>query len=244
MELSGAIAIVTGAGSGIGRAIAVALAEGGAASVAVVDIDETAAQETARQVRGAGARSTAHFVDVSDAVSLAKLFADVSHEEGPISVVCNNAGIVSGEPGWPGSSLARLSAVIDVNLKGVVFGTRLAIEEMSGRGGVVVNTASVAGIVPLPEDAVYAATKAAVVHFTKSCAPLAASHGVRVNVVCPGMVDTPILAKTGTGSREAAWVTSARESVELLRPEAIADGVLAVIHDDTKAGEVVILANA
>ncbi len=248
MDLRGAVTIVTGAGSDNGRAIAVALARQGAASVAVVDLDETAVQESVAAVRAAGGRATGHFVDVADPVSMAKLFADVSHEEGPVDVVCNNGRTVTGDPGWPETSLARLSSIVDVHLTAVIVGTRLAVGEMSGRGGVVVNVAPTEGVQPPPADAVYAAARAGVVHFTASCASLADSHGVRVNVVCPGAVRTPALAAVAAGTAGATTgdepAPAAGVSAEP-GPSAdiVADAVLAVITDDARAGEVVILAD-
>jgi NAD(P)-dependent dehydrogenase (short-subunit alcohol dehydrogenase family) len=244
VEIGGAVALVTGAGSGIGRAIATALAEAGAATVAVVDLDLAGAEETVDAIRASGRRATAHRVDVGDAVALAKCFADVGHAEGPISIVCNNAGIVSGGNAWPATSLVRLDQVINTNLKSVVFGTRLAVEQMVGRGGAVVNTASVAGLAPLPWDAAYAATKAAVIMFTRSCASLAETHRVRVNSVCPGVVDTPILAKTGDGIEPASWLAPMLSTTTLLQAADVARAVLELVTDDSRAGENVIVPNA
>jgi 3-oxoacyl-[acyl-carrier protein] reductase len=220
-----------------------ALSGAGAASVAVVDLDAAAAEQTVADIRADGGRASAHRVDVGDAVALAKCFADVGHAEGPIGIVCNNAGIVSGGNPWPATSLVRLDQVINTNLKSVVFGTRLAVEQMAGRGGAVVNTASVAGLAPLPWDAAYAATKAAVIMFTRSCAPLAQSHRVRVNSVCPGVVDTPILGKTGDGSGPADWLAPMLSTTTPLRPEDVARTVLELIADDARAGENVVVPN-
>ena len=236
--------MVTGAGSGIGRAIALALGDAGAASVAVVDIDEVGAAATVEALRNAGTRAHAHTVDVGDAVALAMCFADVNHNEGTIGIVCNNAGIVSGGTGWPSTSLGRLEAVIDVNLKGIVFGTRLAVEQMAETGGAIVNTASIAGLHPCADDPVYAATNAAVVMFTRSCAPLAQSHRVRVNAVCPGIVDTPIVAKTGPNGAPAPWLAAMLATTALLEPGEVAAVVLDLIRDDERAGEHVVIANA
>jgi NAD(P)-dependent dehydrogenase (short-subunit alcohol dehydrogenase family) len=114
---------------------------------------------------------------------------------------------------------------------------------MADRGGAVVNTASVAGLSPLPWDAAYAATKAAVIMFTRSCAALAESHRVRVNAVCPGVVDTPILAKTGDGTAPAAWLAPVLSTTTLLQADDVARTVLELIVDDTRAGENVVVPN-
>jgi NAD(P)-dependent dehydrogenase (short-subunit alcohol dehydrogenase family) len=103
-------------------------------------------------------------------------------------------------------------------------------------GGAIVNTASVAALRPLPEDPVYAATKAAVVSFTKACAPLAA-EGIRVNCVLPGVTDTPILAKTGDGTEPAPWFQKMVAGVDMLTPAAVAAVVLDLVRDDAARGE-------
>jgi NAD(P)-dependent dehydrogenase (short-subunit alcohol dehydrogenase family) len=157
--------------------------------------------------------------------------------------VHNNAGIVSGQPGWPESSLARLKQVLDINIGSVVFGTRLAVEHMRDAGGCIVNTASAGSFCTLAEDPVYAASQAAVSVFTRSCARLAETLRIRVNAVCPGLVDTPLLAKTGDGTTPAPWVQPYLRELELLRPEEVARAVIALVEDDSRAGECVVLDN-
>jgi NAD(P)-dependent dehydrogenase (short-subunit alcohol dehydrogenase family) len=105
----------------------------------------------------------------------------------------------------------------------------------------VVNTSSTTALRPLPFDAVYSATKAGILHFTRSCASLAESHGVRVNAVCPGPTDTPILAKTGDGIRQADWLTAALKGRPMASAEDVAAAVIALIADDTKAGDYVVV---
>ena len=141
-------------------------------------------------------------------------------------------------PGWPHAPLEKVDQVIRVNTSGVIMGTRAAIDALRRRGGgAIVNTASIAGLGPMPFDPVYAASKAAVILFTKSCAMLKETESIRVNAVLPGMVDTPIIAKTGDGSRPAAWLAPALAAAKLLPPEAIAEKVLAFARDDSLAGE-------
>lgn len=243
MDLKDAVAIVTGAARGIGRATAVALAEEGAAVLVLVDVKASELKETAEQVRAIGAEVVASETDVTDLASLRAMFDDTEARFGRIDVLHNNAGIGEGPAVWPELSPERSAAIIDVNLRGVVLGTQLALEPMKrSGGGVVVNTSSGAAFAPLPPQAVYAATKAAVVHFTRSCVPLYESHGVRVNAVCPGIVETPMIHESGEGGI-AAWLRPFIDSIERLRPEEIAEAVVALVRDDGKIGEVVSVEN-
>ncbi len=242
MELRDRIAIVTGAASGIGRATAIALASEGARGVVLADLADM--DETAAAVSKAGAEPLPVSTDVSDLASLQSLFARTDEVFGRLDVLHNNAGLGEGADVWPDVPPARCAAIVGVNLTGVVLGTQLALEPMKrSGGGVVVNTSSGAAHVPLPPQAVYAATKAGVVHFTKSCAPLAESHAVRVNCVCPGLVDTPMVYGTGGGDRPGDWLRPTFEAVTLLRPEDIANAVLDFVRDDSQIAEIVTVGN-
>lgn len=240
MEIAGKVALVTGAGSGIGRACAERLAREGA-KVVVVDVDVAGGEETVRRVTAAGGEAAFVRGDVGTPEGIAETFRAAKRVFGRLDIVHNNAGIMTGDtPGWPDAPLEKVFRVIAVNTSGVVMGTRAAVEAFRehGEGGVVVNTASIAGLGPLPFDPVYAASKAAVIHFTKSCAILKELENVRVNAVAPGMVDTPIIAKTGDGTRPAKWLEPSLEGAVLLPPERIAEEVVRLIRDDTLAGEV------
>lgn len=239
MEIAGKVAIVTGAASGIGRASAVALAARGAA-VVVADVDEGGGKETVAQIESEGGRATFVAVDLSRREAVIDLFARATDVYGGVDIVHNNAGIVSGEPEWPDMTTDRIALMMAVNLGAVVYGTYCAVQAMAERGGgVVINTASVEAIVPMPMDPVYAATKAAVMRFSQSCVGLAESHHVRVNAILPGGVRTPILNKTGDGTRPAAWLAPILESgvMPLLEPEDIAAEVIAMVEDDTRVAE-------
>lgn len=243
MEIAGKAALVTGAASGIGRAIALALAREGA-SVAVVDLDAAGGAETVRQIEAAGGQACFIAGDVATPDGVRAFFAACEQQFGGLDIVCNNAGIVSGStPPWPETPLEKIALLANINLVGVEMGTRRALDAFAKRGGgVVVNTASIAALGPMPMDPMYAASKAGVVLFTRSCAALKQSHNVRVNAVLPAMVDTPIIKKTGDGTTPAAWLPL--DQAVLLRPEQIADAVLEFVRDDTQAGETRVISTA
>jgi short-subunit dehydrogenase len=246
VRLAGKVALVTGAGAGIGRASALALAAEGA-NVVVVDLDEAAAMVTADQIRAGGVASGAVVAvqaDVSQADHIRRMFDEATRIFGGVDIVHNNAGLISGEPLWPDGSLERVAAVIAVNLGGVAMGTQQGIIELRKRGGgVIINTASVAALAPLPSDPVYSATKAGVVRIVESCVGFAA-EGIRVNAVLPGMVDTDMTMKhTGDGTRPAAWLGPVLASTQLLDPAEIAAVVLELVCDDSAVGECRVIAN-
>lgn len=243
MEIQGKNVLVTGAATGIGRASAVAFADAGAANVVVADIDEENGKETVSLVEAKGA--AAHFVrtDVSKTADLQALFAYGESLAGGIDIVHNNAGIVSGGADFVDQSIERIELVVRINLLAMMLGTRLAIDALRTKGGAIVNTASIAALAPMPTDPPYSATKAAVVNFTQSLVGLKDSHGIRVNAVLPGMVDTPIINKTGDGSTPAPWLADALSSMKMLQPEDIAAAVLDLVRDDSKVGEATVVMN-
>ncbi len=237
------MAVVTGAARGIGRATAVALALAGARAVVLADVRASLSEETAERVRAAGAEALPLETDVTDVIALRRLFAETEQRFGALHILHNNAGIGEGASEWPDVPTDRVAAIVDVNLRAVILGTQFALEPMrrSG-GGAIVNTASGGAFVPLPPQAVYVATKAGVVHFTRSCVPLEESHGVRVSCVCPGLVATDMVQETGTEG-PAHWLQPVIDGVEMLRPEEIAASVLELIRDPQSAGEVVTVEN-
>ena len=244
MDIAGKVALVTGGATGIGRATAKALAREGAA-VMVADLDDIEGTETVRRIEEElGGRARFVQADVAWPHGVRAMFTAVEEVFGGVDIVHNNAGLVSGEPMWPDMDLERIRLMVDVNLAGVAMGTQAAIHALRRRGGgAIVNTASTAALNPMPADPVYGATKAGVVHFTQSCAPFAA-EGIRVNAVLPGMTNTPIIAKTGDGTRPAAWLAPLIPSMRMIEPEEIAAVVLELVHDDTLAGETRVVANA
>jgi len=226
VELQEKSAVVTGAGSGIGRASALAFAAAGA-SVFVADIAESDGHETVRLIEKEGGTAAFTRVDVTEPDDLARMLDEAEHAFGGVDVLHNNAGIVCGEPLWPDTSPTTLMRQVTINLASVVVGTRLAVQHLARRGGgAVVNSASMASVLPLIDEPAYSATKAGVLMFTRTCAGMEATHGIRVTAVLPGLVKTPLIDKTGDGSRPAAWVDMAGSFMEWQTPEQVAEVVV------------------
>ena len=236
MEIGGTVAAITGAASGIGRAMALALAREGARAVVIGDLDEAGAAETVRLVQEAGSRSAFVRTDVTAAAGLENLLVEAQTQFSRLDILCNNAGV--GEPGSlfdEDGDAGAFERVVQINLTAVIRGTRLGVIKMRelGRGGVIVNTASMGGLRPMPGSPVYAATKAGVVNFTRSLAYLHEEENIRVNAICPSFVDTPLIWRAGP---ERVAILTAQ--LGLLTPETIAQGLVELVRDDTRAGAI------
>lgn len=186
------IAIVTGGGSGIGAALCEELGRNGAVVVAA-DINLGGAQNVAACVAENGGRASAVQLDVTQADAVRQLVTDTAAEHGRLDLMFNNAGIaVGGE--FLDMNLDHWRRVVDVDLWGVVNGSIVAYSLMAKQGfGHIVNTSSLAGLIPCPMNTPYCASKFGVVGFTKSIRREGAAFGVKASVVCPGVVQTPIL---------------------------------------------------
>jgi 3-oxoacyl-[acyl-carrier protein] reductase len=226
MEIAGSNALVTGGAAGIGRAIAVALAAAGA-HVVVGDLDEAAGRATAGAIGGTFVR-----LDVTRDDELRAAVATAA----PLRILVNNAGGV-GSPNFPAAPAEQWSAVLDLNLRSLMLATQLAVAEMRGRGGSIVNVSSIAGVGTAPYGAPeYAAAKAATMRLTSSLATLAA-EGIRVNCLCPDWVDTPAVRRS-----LAELPADERAAIEpqLVPAERVADAALRFVRDDSLAGRILV----
>lgn len=194
MELNGTTAVVTGAGSGIGRALACAFAAAGA-RVAIADVEAGALDETARRLADAGTTAIAEVVDVSDGAAVRAFAARVDAELDGADVLCNNAGVFAGGLIWERPD-ADFAWVMGVNFYGIVHGIQAFVPGMieRGRPGHVVNTVSAAGLFPSAFSAPYTCSKFAALALTESLAGELAASGAPIGVtaLCPGAVNTGI----------------------------------------------------
>ncbi|MCU0298178.1 MAG: SDR family oxidoreductase [Candidatus Nanopelagicales bacterium] len=205
-----AIALITGGGSGIGAATGTLMARNGD-TVILADINSDAADSVAAQIVASGGKAESAALDVRDAQAFNALVDRVVADHGRIDLVFNNAGIGVGGP-IEDLTLEHWQRVVDINIMGVVNGIRAVYPHMIRQGdGHIVNTASLAGLVPSPLLAPYAMTKHAVVGLSLSLRPEAAVHGIRVTALCPGPTETPILDSTGPADLPANEGVSARE---------------------------------
>ncbi len=236
-RLDGRVALVTGAGSGIGRAMATRLADEGAA-VMCADVDEAGAQDTAARVAEHGGRAAALRLDVTDEAAVQAALARTVDELGGLDAIMNNAG-VGGGFGW--------DRTVAVNLSGVYYGLLHGAELLAQRGGgAIVNTASVAGLVGLvgaqaaaaaeaplaPGAGAYVAAKHGVVGLTRQFALHFARRGVRVNAICPGYIDTPMIAGITGVDAGRQFLESLHPMGRLGRAEEIAAAAAFLASDD------------
>ena len=235
MNLIGGTAVVTGGGSGIGRASARALANAGA-FVIVSDVAEEPALETVEIIRADGNSATPVVADVTSDEQVAELMARADRDHG-LNMLHSNAGVLSG-PRFPSSAPRYWRRAFDVNVIGTLLCIHHAVPIMARRGGgAIVVTASIAGLQPHFVDPVYAASKAALVNLTRSLTFLADEAGVRVNAVCPGLVETGLSDNSAAAllpGDQARFHEGRREhrSAEHLSAEAVAARVVRLAEDD------------
>lgn len=192
MRLWQKVAIITGAGSGIGRATAILLAQEGA-KVVVADINASSGSETATQISENGGETIFAEVDVSRELDVRDMIKTTIKEFGRLSVLFNNVGIEGPSgPIWK-TSESEWNRLFDVNLKAIFYGCKYAIPVMKKNGGSIINTSSELALVGSQDLPAYSASKGGVIALTKSLALQCASYKIRVNCICPGPTMTPLL---------------------------------------------------
>lgn len=244
------IVVVTGAGSGIGRATAVEFATLGA-EVVVCDINLEAATRTAELARLIGTGAHPFEVDVSDPEAMERFAKTVQHEIGVPDVVVNNAGIGLGGP-FLATTVDDWRRVIDVNLWGVIHGSRLFAQQMveRGEGGHIVNVASGAAFLPSPTLPAYSTTKAAVLMLSESLRGELKAHGIGVTAICPGVINTPIVRSARFVGLSAAEEERRRKlalraySLRNYPPERVAKEIVRAVRNNVAVAPVTIEAKA
>ena len=235
-KLDGKVALITGAASGIGRATALLFAEEGA-KVAVADYVPLGGQETVRMIKEARGEAIFIEVDVSKAADVERMVKTTVDTYGRIDILHNNAGIQG-----PFALVAELAeedwdSVINTNLKGVFLGSKYAIPIMLKQGGgVIINTTSAAGIVGIPSVSAYCASKGGVIQLTKAMALEYAKQNIRVNCICPGGTQTPMMElwmPVDAAAQEAFM--QVLPAGRMIQPEEIARAALYLACDDSSS---------
>ena len=236
-EFANQLVVVTGAGSGIGRETALAFGRLGA-EVIIAELNEKAGEETASELRVAGATAQAYQVDVSDVASMEDFAKRVIADHGVPDIVVNNAGIgIAGK--FLDTTAADWQRIVDINLLGVVHGCRLFGAAMADRleGGYIVNVASAAAFTPSRMLAAYSATKAAVLMLSESIGAEFADYGIGVSAICPGLINTPITTSTryvgvsDAEGREAGQKMSKRYARRNYPPSKVANAIVKAVRE-------------
>jgi NAD(P)-dependent dehydrogenase (short-subunit alcohol dehydrogenase family) len=227
------VAIISGGASGIGLETAKLLASEGA-KVVLADLQEDAGRAAASAIESSGGEAAFVRADVTNRADLQAMLDFAVERFGRVDIFHNNAGIGEG-PGIMVGDNDEWARCVEVDLTAVIRATQLeiALLRKQGGGGVIINTASMGGIVPMAGSPVYAASKAGVIQFSRSLAQLA-GEGIRVNAICPTFTLTPMVAPAG----EAAIEAMKRDVGGILQPEDVAEGVLELVRDDSRAGAV------
>jgi NAD(P)-dependent dehydrogenase (short-subunit alcohol dehydrogenase family) len=235
MKLAQRAAVITGAGSGIGRAMALRFAAEGAVILAA-DVNADAAAATAAAVREQGGRAEPFTVNVVEPEQVQAMVERARTSFGRVDILCNNAGIGS-TTSVVDQPIDEWDRVMAVNVKSVFLGCKFAIPVMLEQGGgCIINTASVAGMVGIVNRAAYSASKGAVIALTKQVAIDYVERNIRVNCLCPGTVDSPWVGRLLAQSDDAAEMRRALEARQpmgrLGTPEEVAGAALYLASDD------------
>ncbi|WP_054769963.1 SDR family NAD(P)-dependent oxidoreductase [Lysinibacillus parviboronicapiens] len=238
------IVVITGAGSGIGRATSIKFAEHGY-KVVVVDFNEVTGEETLALIRNHGGEGLFIKADVSKVEDVENYVNQTVDTYGRIDVFFNNAGIIQKFAPFTTVEMEEYDRIMDINVKGIFLGMKYVIPVMEKQGkGAIINTASSAGIRPEHSIAVYSASKHAVIGLTKGAAIEFANKGIRINAVCPGGIVTPLFKSVGETLEKSGYVPEEMSRVRMGRhgePEEVAEAVLFLASDKSSfmAGAVV-----
>ena len=235
-RLAGKVAVITGAGSGIGRGTACIFAREGC-RVVVADLNLAAAQETCSLIQKDGGKCIAVKADVSKAADVQAVFAEAVKEFGQLDILFNNAGVPQTNQKIEDYPEELFDRVVNVNIRGVFLGCKYAVPifKKQGRGGVIINTASIAASRPRPGQNIYAASKGMVVTLTRALAGELAEDRIRVVAINPVAVDTPMFFGFIGDRDEAEARRSFKASIPLGRfaqPEDIANAALYLASDE------------
>ena len=231
--LEGKVILVTGGSSGIGRATSMILAREGA-TVVIADVQDAEGANTVAMVSAAGGKAAYRHVDVSDYAAVSALVAGIAESYGALDGAFNNAGIEGPTAKIIDLSVDDWQRVIRVNLTGVFICMKCEIAQMlrQNHGGAIVSTASAAGLIGIPGAAGYNAAKHGVVGLTKTVALEYASKNIRVNAVCPGFIDTPMLARvTDASVKIREQMIGSVPLRRVAQPQEIGDAVAWLLSD-------------
>lgn len=231
-KLKGKVAVITGAGSGMGRAASILFAQEGAKVVAVDYVGETA-EETVRMIKEKGGEAIAVRADVSRWDDVNKAVEAAVEHYGKLDIMVNNAGVFDGFKPCLETDEALWERIININLKGVFYGCKRAIQQFlsQGGGGVIVNTASVAGLGAMAGGTAYTASKHGVVGLTKQIACEYAGQGIRVNAVCPGGIATGMTRDLMSDPQTDELIKQTTPLGRWGEPEEIAEAILFLASD-------------
>lgn len=234
---AGKVVLITGAAGGFGRAAAMRFAAEGAA-LSLSDRDEAGLAETVRLINNASAPIEACYCDVSDEASVGAMFAATLKAHGRIDVAVNNAGVAHPFQKLADTDLATFERMMAVNLRGTFLCMRAAINAMaSAGGGVILNVASVAGLVGAPNLGAYAASKHGVIGLTKTAAAECARDNIRINALCPSYAETSMVdgitdAMDGTAEEAAARIVRGIPMQRLVNVDEVVDAMAWLCCDE------------
>ncbi|MEH7302893.1 SDR family NAD(P)-dependent oxidoreductase [Neobacillus drentensis] len=232
MRLNKKIAIVTGGGSGIGRAAAVRFAKEGA-TVAVADINSIMGEETVSLIKEVGGEAIFVKTDVADSEQIKQLIQITSNTFGGLHIMFNNAGIGNSEVRSVDLAEEEWDRVVDINLKGVFLGIKYAVPEISkSGGGSIINTSSLLGLKGQKYMSAYNASKAGVVVLTKNAALEYGKYNIRVNAIAPGVIDTKIIENWKQNERKWPIISRANALGRIGTPDEVANAVLFLASDE------------